>query len=146
MKIIALIVTPLILLASSFSHAAKAPLPDEKLVAEATHIVRGKVLEVTTKVEKSKIETSPGVHKDTIYTISVQVEEVSKGAEAKKGGKITVFAWQPHTREPNPPGSQGHEPIPKKGETATFYLTGGGKEPLKPITPNGVVIYPVVVD
>jgi hypothetical protein len=140
MKTIALIAAPLLLLASSLSHAAKVPQTDEKLVAQATHIVRGKVLEVTTKVEKSKIESDPGVHKDTIYTITVQVEEVSKGAEAKKGGKITVLAWQPHTREPNPPGSQGHEPIPKKGETATFYLTGGGKEPFEPITPNGVAV------
>jgi hypothetical protein len=48
--------------------------------------------------------------------------------------------------EPNPPGLQGHEPIPKKGETATFYLTGGGKKPFEPITPNGIVIYSVVVD
>jgi hypothetical protein len=66
MKTIALLAAPLLLLASSISHAAKAPLPNEKLVDESTLIVRGKVLEVTTKVEKSKIETSPGVHKDTI--------------------------------------------------------------------------------
>jgi hypothetical protein len=146
MKTIALIVAPLLLLASSLSHAAKVPQTDEKLVAQAAHIVRGKVLEVATKVEKSKIETSPGVHKDTIYSITVEVEEVSKGDAAKKGEKITVIAWQPHTREPNSPGSQGHEVIPKKGETATFYLTGGGKEPFEPITPNGMVIHPVVVD
>jgi hypothetical protein len=43
---------------------------------------------------------------------------VSKGALKKKDGKITVLAWQPHTREPRTPGSQCHEPIPKKGETA----------------------------
>jgi hypothetical protein len=140
MKTIALIAASLFLLASSHSHAAKAPLNKEKLETQATHIVRGKVLDVTTKVEKSKIETDPGVYKDTIYTITVQVEEVSKGDEAKKGGKITVLAWQPHTREPNPPGSQGHEFIPKKGDTATFYLTGGGKEPFEPITPNGVAV------
>ncbi len=146
MKTIARIVAPLLLLASSFSLAAKIPQTDEKLVAQASHIVRGKVLEVTTKVEKSKIETSPGVHKDTIYTITVEVDEVSKGDVAKKGGKITVLAWQPHTREPNHPSSQGHEFIPKKGDTATFYLTGGGKEPFEPITPNGMEIYSVVVD
>lgn len=140
MKIIALIAAPIFLLTSSLSHAAKAPLSKEKLEAEATHIVRGKVLDVTTKIEKSKHESWPGDHKDTIYTITVEVEGVSKGSEAKKGGKITVFAWQPHTREPNPPGSQGHDVIPKKGETATFYLTGGGKEPFEPITPNGVAV------
>ena len=146
MKIIALITAPLILLACSLCLAAKIPQIDEKLIAQASHIVRGKVLEVTTKVEKSKIETSPGVHKDTIYTITVEVDEVSKGDAAKKGEKITVIAWQPHTREPNPPGSQGHEFIPKKGDTATFYLTGGGKEPFEPITPNGMEIFSVVVD
>ncbi len=59
---------------------------------------------------------------------------------------IAALAWQPHTREPRTPGSPGHEYIPKKGEAATFYLTGGGVEPLKPITPNGMVIYSVVVD
>jgi len=83
MRTIALI-TASLLLASSLSHAAKAPLPDEKLVAKATHIVRGKVLEVTTKVEKSKLETSRGVHKETIYTITVEVEVFSKGAMEKK--------------------------------------------------------------
>lgn len=140
MRTIALIAAPIFLLASSLSHAAKAPLSREKLETEATHIVRGKVLAVTTKVEKSKHETWPGVHKDTIYTITVQVEGVTKGDEAEKGGKITVYAWKPHTREPNPPGLQGHEAIPSKGETATFYLTGGGKEPFKPITPNGIEV------
>lgn len=146
MKIIALIATPLILFASSLSLAAKIPQIDEKLIAQASHIVRGKVLEVTTKVEKSKIETSPGVHKDTIYTITVEVDEVSKGDAAKRNEKITVIAWKPHTCEPNPPGSQGHEFIPKKGDAATFYLTGGGKEPFEPIAPNGMEIYSVVVD
>lgn len=140
MKAIALIAAPLFFLTSSLSHAAEAPKSTEKLENQATHVVRGKVLDVTTKVEKSKIETYPGVHKDTIYTITVQVEGVSKGSEAKEGGKITVLAWRPHTRKPNPPGSQGHEIIPKKGETATFYLTGGGTEPFEVVTPNGVVV------
>ena len=68
------------------------------------------------------------------------MEAGSKGAEAKKGGKITVLGWQPHTREPNPPGRQGQDFIPKKRATATFYLTGGGKEPLDVVTPNGVAV------
>ena len=140
MKVIANIAASILLLVSSHSHAAKAPLSEEKLETQATHIVRGKVLEVATKVEKSKIETYPGNHKDTIYTIAVQVEKVSEGDEAKEGGKITVLAWQPHTREPNPPGLQGHEVIPRKGETTTLYLTGGGKEAFEPITPNGVAV------
>ena len=45
-----------------------------------------------------------------------------------------------HLSEPNPPGLHGHEVIPRKGDTATFYLTGGDKEPFEPITPNGVAV------
>ena len=118
----------------------KAPQSKEKPETQATHIVRGKVLDVTTKVEKSQVETDPCNHKDTIYTITVQVERVSKGDEAKEGGKITVLAWQPHTRETQLPGSLGYDVVRRKGETATFCLTGKGKEPFEPITPNGVAV------
>jgi hypothetical protein len=146
MKIIALLATPACVLASSLVHAAEAPKSTEKLTTQATHIVRGKVIEVATKVGKSKIETSPGIHKDTIYTITVQVEEHSKGHDATKGERITVQALQPHTREPNPPGRQGHEPIPRKGEAATFYLTGGEENTFAAITPNGIRIEEAVID
>lgn len=146
MKIIALLATPACVLASSLVHAAEAPKSTEKLTTQATHIVRGKVIEVATKVGKSKIETSPGIHKDTIYTITVQVEELSKGHDATKGERITVQAWQPHTRKPNPPGRQGHEPIPTKGETSTFHLTGGEEKTFAAITPNGIRIETTVSD
>jgi hypothetical protein len=146
MKIIALLATPACVLASSLVHAAEAPKSTEKLTTQATHIIRGKVIEVATKVGKSKIETSPGIHKDTIYTITVQVEELSKGHDATKGERITVQALQPHTREPNPPGRQGHEPIPRKGEAATFYLTGGKENTFAAITPNGIRIENAVID
>lgn len=49
-------------------------------------------------------------------------------------------------REPQLPGYQGHEVVSRKGETAMFCLTGEGKEPVEPITPNGIVMHPVVVD
>ncbi len=131
--------------ASTFSFAAKIPMTEEKMKNEATHIVVGKVLDVTTKVEKSKYEAG---FEDTIYTITVEVQGIAKGAGPKKGEKITVVAWTPYAEEPKgtetprlrPPGLQGHEVVPKKGDTATFYLTGGGKEPYKPLLPNGVVI------
>jgi hypothetical protein len=146
MKIIALLATPAGVLASSLVHAAEAPKSTEKLTTQATHIVRGKVIEVATEVEKSKIGTSPGIHKDTIYIITVQVEELSNGHDAAKAERITVQAWQPHTCEPNPPGRQGHEPIPRKGETATFYPTGGGENTFAAITPNGIRIEKDMID
>ena len=91
-------------------------------------------------MSRPRDQAAPVVALEKMHTITVQFEKVSKGDEAQEGGKITVLAWQPHTREPNPPGSQGHEVIPKNGDAATFYLTGGGKEPFEPITPNGVAV------
>ncbi len=153
MKTIAHMAVPLFLLISSLSPAAEAPKSQEKLETTASHIVRGKVIEVTSKVEKSKIKTYHDTDRDTIYTITVQVEKVSKGDEAKQGEQIAVLAWTPHTREPNGyivesmkqtpiylPGRQGQDLIPKKGDNATFYLTGGGKEPFELLTPNGVAV------
>lgn len=136
----ALIIAVVVFLTAAISHAAKAPMSDEKMQKEATHIVTGKVLDVTTSVEKSKIETHPGTHKDTIYTITVEVQDIAKGAGPQKGQKITILAWKPHTRMPNLPGLQGHEVIPAKGNTATFHLVGGGKEPYAPLLPNGMKI------
>jgi hypothetical protein len=50
MKIIALLATPAGVLASSLVHAAEAPKSTEKLTTQATHIVRGKVIDVATEV------------------------------------------------------------------------------------------------
>jgi hypothetical protein len=146
MRLIAFLAASALLLSGSQIHAAKAPKSTATLETRATQIVRGKVIEVATKVGQSKIETSPGIHKDTIYTITVQVEELSKGHDATKGERITVQAWQPHTRKPNPPGRQGHEPIPTKGETSTFHLTGGEEKTFAAITPTGIRIETTVSD
>lgn len=56
------------------------------------------------------------------------------------GERITVRAWQPHTRKPNLAGRHGHEIIPGNGDTATYYLTSGDKAPFGPITPSGIRI------
>jgi hypothetical protein len=140
------------LTASSLSYAALAPMSEEKMKNEVAYIVVGKVLDVTKKVEKSKIETG---FKDTIYTITVEVQGIAKGTGPKVGEKITVVAWTPYSEEPmgylvepkgtkvpvtRAPGFQGYDLIPKKGDTATFYLNGGGKEPYKPLPPNGMVL------
>lgn len=130
--------TALVLLCSP-CRAAKAPNPKEKLKNQASLIVTGEVLAVTSKVEKSKIETAKGMHRDKIYSIKVRVKEISKGKEVKAGDEILVLAWQPHTRFPPVAGWQGHESIPKKGETATFYLKKDGKN-YAPLMPNGIVV------
>lgn len=93
------------------SWADKAPLSPEKLQKEASHIVSGKILEVTAKVQKSNVEKGIGLHRDRVFTIKIRVRSISKGAGVKAGDQIDVLAWQPSTRIPLHPGLQGHELI-----------------------------------
>ena len=73
------------------SWAAKAPLSPEKLQKEASHIVSGKILEVTAKVQKSTVEKGIGLHRDRVFTIKIQVRSISKGAGVKAGDQIECF-------------------------------------------------------
>ena len=122
-------------------QAAKVPMSPKELEKEANHIVSGKVISVTTKVQKSKIERALGLHRDRLYTIKLKVASVSKGAGVKVGQEILIGAWQPSTRIPPVPGLQGHEPIPEKGDTVKMYLLKNKKaKAYEPLLPNGIEI------
>ncbi len=122
-------------------QAAKVPMSQKELEKESSHIVSGKVISVTTKVQKSKIERSLGLHRDKVYTIKLRVESVSKGAGVKVGQEILIEAWQPSTRIPPVPGLQGHEPVPGKGDAVMMCLLKNRKEKAyQPLLPNGIVI------
>ena len=122
------------------SWAAKAPLSPKKLQKEASHIVSGKILEVTARVQKSTVEKGIGLHRDRVFTIKIQVRSISKGAGVKAGDQIDVIAWQPSTRIPPIPGLQGHELIPKKGDIVTFHLRRKKEGGFKPLLPNGISV------
>ena len=129
----------MIVLGASPGWGAKAPLSADNLKKEATHIVSGKVVSVTSKIQKSTIERSKGIRRDKVFVIKVEVENVTKGGGIKAGEEVTIVAWKPHTRVPSVPGLQGHESIPEKGDAATFYLTAR-KGVLEPLLPNGIDI------
>ena len=122
-------------------HAAKVPMSSKELEKESSHIVSGKVISVTAKVQKSKIERSLGLHRDKVYTIKLKVASVSKGTGVKVGQEILIEAWQPSTRIPPVPGLQGHEPVPEKGDTVEMYLLKNKKsKAYEPLLPNGIEI------
>ena len=121
-------------------QAAKVPMSQKELEKEANHIVSGKVISVTAKVQKSKIERALGLHRDKMYTIKLKVASVSKGAGVKVGQEILIGAWQPSTRIPPVPGLQGHEPIPEKGDTVKMYLLKKKAKAYEPLLPNGIEI------
>lgn len=119
--------------------AAKKPASKEELIKEATHIITAKVVEVTSKIERSKFEKGAG-NRDEVFSIRVKVESPAKGKDIKLGDEILVIAWKAHTRIGAAKVAwQGHDPISKKGQVATFYLKKDGKK-FEPIMPNGIVM------
>ena len=122
-------------------QAAKVPMSPKELEKESSHIVSSKVISVTAKVQKSKIERALGLHRVKVYTIKLKVASVSKGTGVKVGQEILIGAWQPSTRIPPVPGLQGHEPIPEKGDTVKMYLLKNKKaKAYEPLLPNGIEI------
>ena len=119
---------------------AKIPASPEQLKKQADLVVTGKVISISSKIGKSKIETSPGVHRDEVFTIKILVSTVKKGAGVKSGDQIEIVAWKPVKRIPPIPGLQGHQTVPAKGDTATFFLEGKVGTLLEPILPNGISI------
>ena len=122
-------------------QAVKVPMSQKELEKESNHIVSGKVISVTVKVQKSKIERALGLHRDKVFTIKLKVVSVSKGAGVKVGQEILIEAWQPSTRIPPLPGLQGHEPVSAKGDTVKMYLLKNKKaKAYQPLLPNGIEI------
>ena len=122
------------------SSAAVAPLSPENLRKGSTHIITGRVLEVKSRIEKSQFERAFGLHRDRVFTIRLQVAEVSKGKGVKPDEKIIVTAWQPATRIPPLPGPQGHSPVPEKGQVVTVHVVSRKGTSFMPFMPNGIQI------
>ena len=138
-RLFAIIAAGVFALGISATWGAKAPISAENRKKEASNIVTGEVVSVTSKIQKSTIEKAKGIHRDKIFSIKVKVEKIAKGKGIKKGDEILVVAWKAHTRIPPLPGLQGHGSIPKEGDAATFYLKGIRKL-FEPLMPNGIDI------
>lgn len=131
----------LLVIVSASAHAAVAPKSPEALKKHSTHIVTGEVTDVATAIRTSKVERAVGIHKDAIHTITLDVTAVDKGDGVAVGDTITVELWKPSMRVPPLPGSQGHGPIPKKGDRVTFYIARIAGDVYKPIVPNGIAVH-----
>lgn len=120
--------------------SAVAPYGLKKLESSSTHILSGKVSAITSRTQKSKVETAFGVHRDRVCTVKLAVTKVSKGTGVKLGEVVDVLLWQPSTRIPPLPGPQGHTFIPKKGDAVMVYGRKQSGIAFKPIMPNGIVL------
>ena len=138
---------PLVALACGFLalgavvvQAAKASLSQEQLNKQASHIIVGHVVTVTSKKQKSRVERAVGIHRDHVFTIKLKVKTISKGSGVKVDDEILIEAWKPAIRIPPIPGLQGHESIPQKGGLVTIYVKARKGKPYEPLLPNGIVI------
>ena len=123
------------------ASAAVAPHSKESMMEEATHVVRGKVVVLSSKTQKSKVERGLLIARDRIFTITVEVIAVEKGKDVKEGDELSLEAWQPSTRFPPLPGPQGHQPVPNKGDLVKTYLFyDKNTKTYHPFMPNGINI------
>ena len=128
-------------LAAIDASAAVAPRSPDEMMEEATHVVRGKVVALTSKTQKSNVERGLLIARDRIFKITLKLASVSKGKGIKEGELLTFEAWQPSTRFPPMPGPQGHQPVPDKGDLVKTYLLYDQKtKTYHPFMPNGIEI------
>ena len=131
----------LLALAAFDASAAVAPHPPEEMMEEATHVVRGEVVSLSSKTQKSKVERGLLFARDRIYKITIKVSSVEKGSGVNAGDEVLVEAWSPSTRFPPMPGPQGHQPVHGKGDTVKTYLLYNKKtKTYHPFMPNGIEI------
>ncbi|HAE10464.1 MAG TPA: hypothetical protein DCG39_02360 [Opitutae bacterium] len=131
----------LLALSALDAPAAVAPLPPEAMMEEATHVVEGKVIALSSKTQKSRVERDLLIARDRIFKITVKVTDLEKGKGLEQGNELTFEAWQPSIRFPAMPGPQGHQPVPAKGDLVKVYLLYNEKsKTYHPFMPNGISI------
>jgi len=131
----------LLALSALDAPAAVAPLPPEAMMEEATHVVEGKVIALSSKTQKSRVERDLLIARDRIFKITVKVTDLEKGKGLEQGNELTFEAWQPSIRFPAMPGPQGHQPVPAKGDLVKVYLLYNKKsKTYHPFMPNGISI------
>ncbi|MAN37939.1 MAG: hypothetical protein CMI21_10050 [Opitutae bacterium] len=131
----------LLALSALDAPAAVAPLPPEAMMEEATHVVEGKVIALSSKTQKSRVERDLLIARDRIFKITVKVTDLEKGKGLEQGNELTFEAWQPSIRFPAMPGPQGRQPVPAKGDLVKVYLLYNEKsKTYHPFMPNGISI------
>ncbi len=75
-----MLLTIFVTLAAIHLQAAIAPLSQDKLEKKSELIIVGKVVGLETKVQKSKIEQSFGIHRDRLYNFEIEIERIHKAS------------------------------------------------------------------
>ena len=98
---------------------AEKPLSSPaQLAAGATHVVRGDVVRVLTRVRRT------GTWEDTDYVAEVKVAAVEKGEGIRLDRPLYARYWRKDWKGPGypPPGTGGHSGLPREGAAVRLYL------------------------
>ena len=89
----------LTIVSSNTVFSAVPPMSPKELKESSDFVITGKVIGVSSKISKSKVEKSIGIHRDKIFKIVIKVKSVLKGEAIKVGQQITIGAFQPSVRK-----------------------------------------------
>jgi hypothetical protein len=131
--------------------AERPVLSADRLAAESTHVVVGRVVGIY-----SKTESRPGDESRTRYLLEIEIESCEKGDGLDAGELVYARCWRRAPRaglrlfsRPIPPGPSGHVPVPGEGDRIRAWLakgrygpTGQTDEGFAVVYPNGVTILP----
>jgi len=120
--------------------SAVPPMDPKELNQRSDFVVTGKVIGVSSKISKSNVEKSIGIHIDKKFKVIIRIQSVVKGGGIKVGQEIIIGAWRPSVRIPPIPGLQGHNPIPDKGDFVKVYLHKKPRNNYTALHPNGFKI------
>ncbi|MDA7681198.1 hypothetical protein N8603_02305 [Verrucomicrobiales bacterium] len=130
-----------VLIVSSFAlFGAIAPMTPMDLEKNSDLIITGKVIGMTSKITKSKVEKAFGIHRDKIFKVTIKITKILKGKGVKLGQNINIGAWQPRVRIPPYPGPQGNQLIPNKSDFVKVYLYVKSENNYTALLPNGFKI------
>ncbi len=118
---------------STIAHGNGERREPERLKADATHVVRGRVEQVYT----TEREQADG-QKDTLYVIEILVDGIDKGEGLKAGELLYARCWKAKDRPKDFKGSLGQLAIPGAGSKVWAYLKHERKGGYDILVPNGI--------
>ena len=124
-------------IAARVALAERPHLPKEKLAAEASHTVVGKVLGVY------KREVVEGRAHKTRFLVEIEIESVEQGEGLTKGEMLYARAWRMKRYIGQmPPGPSGHSPVPKAGQRVRAHVVHGPYAATAQKDQGFAVVYP----
>ena len=114
-------------------RAEMAPMSESNLLARATHVVSGRVVDV---IERRQAQHQ-GERIDGQAVIEVDV--VQKGNEVKPGERMAVRYWRviPDPTKPVAPGHYGHWGVPPMAASVQVFVSGSRNAGYDVLSPNG---------